>query len=129
MWVKFEASVVFLQIFVDENSPNLILRLWARSRLEKEWILAIFWKSRKTTKFYANEIFFFFSIWVFFHNHSWIKGLQRKGEGISLTPHYYFHTLYRHLNISWTITEESSSLHIGSSKTRTGNLWFPSASR
>ena len=30
---------------------------------------------------------------------------------------------------SWVITAESSPLHIASSRTRTGNLWFPSASR
>ena len=29
--------------------------------------------------------YFFFSIWVFSHNHSQITGLQEKGEGISLT--------------------------------------------
>ena len=73
--------------------------------------------------------FFFFPIWVFFYEHSRITGLQRKGEGISLTPHYQFHSLHRHLDISRTITAESSPLHIASSRTRTGNLWFPSAIR
>ena len=73
--------------------------------------------------------FFYFSIWVFFHDHSRITGLQGKGEGISLTPHYHFHPLHRHLDISRAITAESSHLHIASSRTRTGNLWFPSASR
>ena len=34
---------------------------------------------------------FFFSVWVFFHKHSRITGLQEKGEEISLTPHYHFH--------------------------------------
>ena len=33
------------------------------------------------------------------------------------------------LHISRAITAESSPLHIGSSQTQTGNLWFPSASR
>ena len=37
-----------------------------------------------------------------------------KGEGISLTPHYYFHPLHRHLDISRAITAESSPLHIAS---------------
>ena len=73
--------------------------------------------------------FFFFPIWVFFYEHSRITGLQRKGEGISLTPHYQFHSLHRHLDISRTITAESSPLHIARSRTRTGNLWFPSAIR
>ena len=52
-----------------------------------------------------------------------------RGEGISLTHHYHFHPLHRHLDISQAITAESPALHIGSSRTRTGNLCFPSASR
>ena len=73
--------------------------------------------------------FFFFSIWVFFHEHSRFTGQQRKGEGIYLTPLYHFHPLHRHLDISRAITAESSPLHIAGSRTRTGNLRFPSASR
>ena len=64
-----------------------------------------------------------------FHDHSQITGLQRKGEGISLTPHYHFHPPHRHLGISRVITAESSTLHIGSSRTQTSNICFPSASR
>ena len=79
--------------------------------------------------FFACFYFFlFFSIWVFFHEHWRITGLQ-KGEGISLIPQYHFHQLHRHLEISRRITAESSSLHIASSRTRTGNLWFLSPSR
>ena len=78
---------------------------------------------------YTIYVWFFFSIWVFFHKHSRITGLQGKGEGISLTPHYHFHPLHRHLDISRAITAESSPLHIASSRTRAGNLWFPSPSR
>ena len=37
---------------------------------------------------------FVFFIWVFFHNHPWITGLQGKREGISLTPHYHFHPFF-----------------------------------
>ena len=80
---------------------------------------------RQKWALYTREIIedgFFFSIWVFFLNHPGITGLQGKGEGISLTPHYHFHQLHRHLDISWSITAESSPLHIGSSRTRTGNL-------
>ena len=72
---------------------------------------------------------FFRSVWVFFHEHSRITGLQGKGEGISLSPHYHFHPLHRHLDIRWAITAESSPLAIASSRTQTGNLWFLSASR
>ena len=49
------------------------------------------------------RVFLFFSIWVFFHNHSQIIGLQGKGEDIS--PHYHFHPLHIHLDISRVITE------------------------
>ena len=38
-------------------------------------------------------------VWVFFHDHSQFTGQQEKGEGISLTPLYHFHPLYRHLDI------------------------------
>ena len=69
-----------------------------------------------------------FSIWVFFHEHSRFTGQQGKGEGIYLTPLYHFNPLHGHLDISRTITAESSPLHIAGSRTRTGNLWFPSAS-
>ena len=68
-------------------------------------------------------------MWVLFHEHSRITGLQGKGEGIALTPHYHVHPLQRHLDISRAITAECSPLHIASSLTRTGSLWFPSASR
>ena len=57
----------------------------------------------------------FFSIWVFFHDHSQFTGLQGKREGIYLTPHYHFHPLHRHLDISRAITAESSPLHIACS--------------
>ena len=69
---------------------------------------------------------FFFSIWVFFHEHSRFTRQQGKGEGIYLTPLYHFHPLHRHLDISRAITAESSPVHIAGSRTRTGNLWFPS---
>ena len=72
---------------------------------------------------------FFFSVWVFFRNHSRITGLEGKGEDISLTPHCHFDLLHRHLDIRRVITAGSSPLHIGRSRTRTGNLWFPSEIR
>ena len=50
-------------------------------------------------------------------------------RGISLTPHYHFHPLHRHLDISRAIIVESSPLHMDNNQTaRTGNLWFPSTS-
>ena len=52
------------------------------------------------------DYYYYFSLRVFFHNHSRITELQGKGEGISLTPHYHFHPLHRHLDISRTITAD-----------------------
>ena len=43
---------------------------------------------------FTMQIMGFFSIEVFYHDHSRIKGLQGKGEGISLNPHYHFHPLH-----------------------------------
>ena len=56
----------------------------------------------------------FFSIWVFFHGHSWFKGQQWKGKAISLSPLHHFYQLHRHLGISRVITAGSLALHIAS---------------
>ena len=65
-------------------------------------------------------LFFFFSIWVFFHEHSPFTEQQGKGEGIHLTSLYYFHPLNTHLDISRATTAESSPLHIAGRQTRNG---------
>ena len=78
-------------------------------------------------KFYTTWIFFF-SLWVFFHEHSRFTGQQEKEEGIFLTPLYHFQPFHRHLDIDCAITAESLPLDIASSRNRTENLWFPSAS-
>ena len=65
-----------------------------------------------------------FFFWVFFGEHSRFTGQQGKGEAISLTSLYHVHPLHRHLDISRAITADSSLVHIASSCTRTGNLWF-----
>ena len=62
---------------------------------------------------YSQFVCFFFSIWVFFHEHSRITELRGKGEGISLTPHYPFHPLHRHLDTSRAITPDSTWLAAG----------------
>ena len=64
----------------------------------------------KSVQIRSISFFFFFSIWVSFHEYSPITGLQGKVEGISLTPHYHLHPLHRHLDISRAITAESSPL-------------------
>ena len=85
--------------------------------------------STKTSWTLAELIGNFFFYVGFLYEHSWITGLQEKEEGIWLTPHYHFHPLHRHLDISRAITAESSLLHIASSRTWSENLWFPSTSR
>ena len=93
-----------------------------------KFFLFIF-QARSQRNFQFLILRFFFSIWVFFHEHSRFTGQQGKGEGIYLTPLYYFHPLHRHLDIGQAITAGSSPLHIAGSRTRTWSLWFPSASR
>ena len=68
--------------------------------------------------------FFFFTIWVSFHEHSQFTGQQGKGKAIPIILLYHYHSLHRHLGISRVITVESSPLHITCGRTRTGNLWF-----
>ena len=79
------------------------------------------WKLTKNIYIY---IYIYFFIRVLFHEHSRITGLQRKGEGISLSPSNHFHPLHRHLEISRTVTAESSPLPIASTWTRIGNFDF-----
>ena len=53
---------------------------------------------------------FFFFLSGFFHEHSRFTGHQGKGKADSLNPLYHFYPLHRHLDISRTITAESSAL-------------------
>ena len=71
--------------------------------------------------FYTPDIYIYIYLWDLFDH---FVGLAIKG----LTSLYDFYPLYRHLDISRVITAESSTLDIGSSRTRTGNLWFSIAS-
>ena len=86
----------------------------AHSNVNKERISSMINKNKRSIRSYLSLTWtlFVFSIWVFSHNHSRITGLQGKEEGISLTPHYHFHLLHRHLDISRAITAKSSPLHI-----------------
>ena len=107
--------------------------LTEKNFLKQEWdignislcckLIKLIWRVFHMTPFF----FFFFFLDLGFISRT--LTMQGKGEGIYLTPLYHFHPLHRHLDISWVITTESSPLHIAGSWTRTGNLWFPSASR
>ena len=113
-----------IQIYVNKIKNHIVFDIKTGYKLELFSLL-----SEETMRSLGSTKRVFFSIWVFYHDHSRITGLQGKGEGISLTPNYHFHPPHRHLDISRAIAAESSPLHIASSWTRTGNLWFPSSSR
>ena len=129
-WFSINRCFKLLVILMSRNEKEFI---WSTKKLK------VFFRWRKNKNIISIPFVYhrfkvdwpiiitFFSIWVFSYRRSRITGLQGKGEGISLTPH--FHPLHRHLGITRTTTAESSPLSVASSRTRTGNLWFPSASR
>ena len=77
-----------------------------------------------TYKLISTWFIYFFSIWVFFHKHSRITGLQGKEEGISLFPQYHFHPLHRQLDISRATTAESSPCTYPAAGLKPGALGF-----
>ena len=72
-----------------------------------------------------SNAFFFLSGFSFTSIHD---SQDCRGSGGYLSPLCHFHPLHRHLDISQGIAAESSPLGIASSRTRTRNLRFPSAS-
>ena len=64
--------------------------------------------------FTFNFLFNFFSLWVFFCDHSRFKSQQGKGKAMSLTPLYHFHPLHRYLDIRREITAKISLLRVKS---------------
>ena len=110
---------------------RLVLILWSSSCFKINRSFCNFPKSvttllrfNKSDKLTLMSFFFFLSEIYFVDIHE-LQDCRGKGRAI---PHYHFHPLHRHLYISWVITGESSPLHIANSRTRTGNLWFRSAS-
>ena len=87
------------------------------------------WQARKKHLVF---LFVWFCLFFFYLGFlSWTFTIHRtagEGGGYLFDFPYHFHPLHRHLDISGAITAESSPLHIASSWTWTGNLWFPSAS-
>ena len=120
-----ETQCSYIIIKTYENTISII-QLHNLAKLSKKMI-------KYTIQFFQAESpllkLFYFSSWVFFHEHSRFTRQQGKREAISLTPLYHFYPLHRNLEISRAIAAESSPLHIASSRIRTGNLCFPSASR
>ena len=74
-------------------------------------IESVFCRKEETSIFHVlAELKSFVPVWVFFHEHSQITGLQGKWECRSLTPDNYFHLLYRRLDISRAITVDFREL-------------------
>ena len=115
---------------------------WWESDMEWSWFRSFepfsmlrtfckYWSSTKikicmTCVNRAKSFVFFFNL-GFLSRTFKIHRAAGEGEAISLSPLYHFHPLHRHFNISRAIIAESSPLHIATSWTGTGNLWFPSA--
>ena len=73
---------------------------------------------------FDGSFIFFLSGFSFTNIHNSLDG---RGRGrVSL---YHIYSLHRHLDISRTIAADSSPLHIASSWTQIGHLWFLSESR
>ena len=60
----------------------------------------------------------FFSVWVFFHEHSRFTGQQRKGKAISINSLYHFQPLHRHSTLAGYCRESTS-----------GHSWHPGSNR
>ena len=52
-------------------------------------------------------VMYFYSIWIYFHEHPLLAGQQGKGKAISLTSLYHFNLLQRLSDISQTISAPS----------------------
>ena len=77
-----------------------------------------------TKIFYESETFFDLGFLQVDIHESHDSGEKERPILISL---YHLHPLCEHVDIRRTIATESYFLHIASDRTRTGNLWLPSA--
>ena len=78
--------------------------------------------NKKRSKVHKHSfIYFCFSIWVFYHEHSRIAGQQGKGEVIYLTPLYHFHPLHSRLDIGRAIAAGGSPLRMAGSRQADSN--------
>ena len=79
-------------------------------------------------RIWCHDFFFFFYL-GFLSRTFTIHGTAGEGGGYLFNSSLPLPSLHRRLDISRAITAESSPLRIAGSRTRTGNLWFPSATR
>ena len=103
-------ELIMLDKWADFEILSKKTFIWGMSIYTKSTFTQWYMIACASIKFF----FLFFSIWVFFQNHSRITGLQGKGKCIYPTHYYHFHPLRRHSDISREIIAGSSPLHIGS---------------
>ena len=133
-WIYFE---IICLMWNKKNTFDLIIKTYTRIILHLRFL---FWPNFLSVRsllrssfldqtfppyvyFAMYDYLFLVNYFIFFGFHSQqFRNHRTAGEGISLTPPYHFHPLHRHLDISRAITTDGSSLHIGSSWTRSGNL-------
>ena len=118
--IKVNDFLRYLKKYFMETFKIFIIRC---HKVWKKNVFPMFWFSSFSRK--TERKLLFFSVSVFFHEHSRISGKKENGEAIFNSSSYHFHPLQRYLGISRTITAESLPLHLGSDRTRTGYLWFP----
>ena len=123
------ALAIKLQVFQwSDRLPETCLQwIMVISNIKYDFFVRILWFFRLKDLLIHVVVFFFYLGFLLrtFTNH------RTAGEG---GGHFFNSSLplpsaSQTLSISRAITAESSPLHIASSRTQTGNLWFPSASR
>ena len=133
--------MLFLLQNCSQSFEILILsrHFWGNVNYVPEIIVILLWNlikafyrpsknnEKKSETRFCSQKRAFFSIWVFFHEHS--HDSSGRGRRLSLILLYRFHPFYRHLDISRVISTESSLLYVASHQTQTRNIWFPSESR
>ena len=136
--IKLQSN--FIEIALWQGCPPVNLLHFFRAPFPKYtsgWMLLTSLKRNSSTvvflvffpDFLRIPNFFFYLGFSFTNIHD-SQDSWRRGRGYLFNSSLSLHNpLAMHLDISWAITAEGSPLHIATSRTRTGNLWFPSASR
>ena len=127
--------VLVVEIFKVETG-EIVTKYFEKGHVGRHKRLKRIWIGFFHPKF-PSFFFFFLSRFSLTTIHESQECRRRKGGGGEGGEHFFSsslplpstHPLHRHLDINWAVTAKSLPLHIGSSRTRIGDLWFPSASR
>ena len=117
MGLHHSSRMVMVLLVVSEGESNAVVcepQATNVTSSQEKWTLYNFvlvsmicWVEHETRLSFIHFIYFF-TICVFFYEHSRFTGQQEKWEAVSLTPIYHFQSPYRHLDISQAITTGSS---------------------